>query len=124
MRTITFTSAWLGGEIRPIDGYPTGVPGLLIVPPQPDTPSARFAIVHARSGCRVAYKFGSPEAALAAASEFADMADWTKTGAEMEPYVHRSGWGRSLLSIAIRFGGWAPLGYRLLTEPIDNGVIA
>jgi hypothetical protein len=124
MKKIAFASAWLSGEVRQIDGYPTGIPGLLIVPPQPDTPGARFTVVHARSGCRVASKFESPEAALAAANQLAEMAVWTKTGTEMREYVLQPGWGRSLLDIAARFGGWASPCTRLITEPIDNGVIA
>ena len=124
MKAITYRTMW-GPEAREMEGFPTGVPGLVVS----STPSG-FVIAHVRSGAWVAKGFDDPEAALAAAQLIGPLADWTCTGAEMQEYPKRPGFQHELVSIADRFGGRAPSAGSYKPDALpahvlnDNGVIA
>lgn len=125
MKAVTYRTLWANEELRELEGFPTGVPGLAVGPHHPDDDVTGFGVVHLRSGALVAWQFASPEAALAAAHELGRLAaDWTKTGSEMREYVRQSGFSGAVRDIATRYGGWTN------TNPCrgdvfpDNGVIA
>jgi hypothetical protein len=121
MKAITYRVLW-GGEMRELEGFPTGVPGL-VVGRRPQTPG--FAIVHLRSGTLIANNFDAPEAALAAAKLLAPLAEWTRTGEEMQEYPQDPEFVIALHSAVDRFGGHIPThGAPNGARAVDNGVIA
>lgn len=122
MKPITYRTLWAENEVRELEGFPTGVPGLLISS-RPSVPG--FTVVHARSGSLIAEDFDSPEAALGAAQLLGPLADWTQTGIEMQEYPTSAGFRMAVLDAVERYGGWLS-GIR--SQPpdrllIDNGVI-
>lgn len=125
MKPVTYRSYCDDGEVRILDGYPTGVPGLLVSRPHPHDVWEGFSVVHARSGNLVIWEIPSPEAALVAARDLGCLdVDWTRPGPEMQEYI-RTGWFRTEVhAIAGRYDGLTMTGPRHSREFVDNGVIA
>lgn len=121
MKAITYTTPWANEGTRELEGYPTGVPGLVISSHPADELVEGFTIVHLRSGALIAGSFPSPEAALAAVQAFGRLdVDWTKSGDEMQAYANPA--FLDLVSdIADRYDGMTGIGSRCDGFP-DNGV--
>jgi hypothetical protein len=121
MKSITYRVLW-GTCLRELEGFPTGVPGL-VVGLRPPTPG--FTIAHLRSGTLIAAGFDDPEAALAAARMLGPLAEWTRTGEEMQGYPQDPEFVIALLNAVDRFGGHIPThGAPAGARAFDNGVIA
>jgi len=73
--TVGARSAWTKRLVQ-LQGAPTPVPGLWVA----CHPRGGYAIVHEGSGCVVGAGYSDPEAALAAVTECAPLADWTESG--------------------------------------------
>lgn len=122
MKAITYQTAWNGTGRRELEGYPTGVPGLVVSEHPADDLAEGFTVVHLRSGALIAGMFPSPEAALAAAQDLGRLnVDWTKTAADMQPYGKDLAFLDRLHEIAERYDGMTCIGTRSSDLP-DNEV--
>lgn len=123
MKPITYRSLFSDGRVRELDGYPTGVPGLVISQAHRDSDQTGFRVVHARSGSLVVSEIPSPEAALAAAYDLGSLSvDWTRSGTEMQDCVRDAAFRDLVHAIAARYDGATQTG-RAVGEFVDNGVI-
>lgn len=125
MKPIRYRSTWLDGRTREHEGYPTGVPGLLVdasACPHGEEPIESWAVIHFRSGARTACGFTSPEAALATAQALAGTVDWTLTAPEMKAAMPSL--ARAVDAAAELYGGHAGVTRQPDTAPIDNGVMS
>lgn len=88
----------------PATGYPTPVPGLVVVR-DPTKQDELYAVVHAGSGVCVVGRFPNPECALAAAGEFGALLDFTASIGTVHALVNAPETRRRIVAVANRFGG-------------------
>jgi hypothetical protein len=105
--------------VKEIEGWPTGVPGLLVA--KAAMCGGRWSVSHARSGTRFPFCLPDPEAALSLALALDGVADWRQpfeaVRAAQKTAAYRAAIVPYVPSVCRHAGGQT-------AHPRDNGVIA
>jgi len=114
------------GVVLDVPGWPTGVPGLVIIEAprgvaEPAVCDGSWSVVHARSGNRLSYCMPDPEGALGLALALRDVTDWQQPAGDVREAL-RAGARESAVA-PFRLWRCVHKNGRGVSER-DNGVIA
>lgn len=111
MQRVTVGLAWLNDrravERRPVEGWTSGVPGLVIVPG--GSTLDRWQLIHQASGLLIRGGFASRRQAAEMAERLRPVADWTLPAAELarvEGFAERKAEALGDRPTAVSVHGW------------------